>query len=65
MGVRRGYLGVSFVLADWQVRVFWSSGIVDRPSDCLYIRIILISGCTYRLSRYIPFSYQALLAYYR
>ena len=45
-GTRSGSLGASLVLADWQVRVLMSSGLVDRPSDCLYVRTITLSGCT-------------------
>ena len=33
-----------FVSADWQVRVFLSSGLVDRPSDHQYIPTIFMSG---------------------
>ena len=57
MGI--GSHGASFVLADWRVGVFWSSGYVDRPSERLYVRIIPLSGCMDRLSRYISFSPQA------
>ena len=35
MGPMRGSLGASFVPADWQVKVFWLSGIVDIPYDRL------------------------------
>ena len=58
MGAWRGSLGSSFVSADWRVRVLWSSGILDRPSDDLYVRTITMSGCIDRLSCYIPFSSQ-------
>ena len=34
------------------MRVFWSSGLVDRPSDRLYVRTIPLSGCMDRRSRY-------------
>ena len=61
-GTRRGSLGTLFVLADWQVRVFWSSGLVDRPSDLLYIRTIFLSEWMDRISRYIPFYSQAWMA---
>ena len=36
----RGSLGALSVPADWQVRVFGSSGIIGRPSDRLYVRTI-------------------------
>ena len=60
-----GYLGASFVSANWGVRVFWSSGLVDRPSDRIYVRTITLSGCMGRRSRYIPFYYQSWLAWHR
>ena len=34
------------------MRVFWLSGLVDRPSDRLYVHTIPLSGCTERRSRY-------------
>ena len=43
-GTWRGSLGASFVLAGWRVRVLWSYGLLDRPSDCLYVRTISLSG---------------------
>ena len=64
-GLLIGSVGESFILSDWRVRVFWSSGIVDIPSDRLYVRTIPLSGCMDRRSRYIPFSSQVLLDYYR
>ena len=63
--VKRGSLGASLVLADWQVRVFWSYVLVDIPSYHMYVCTIPLSGIMDRRSCYIPFSYQALLAYYR
>ena len=51
-GAVKGSLGVLFVLEDWQVRVFWLSGLVDRPSDRLCIHTIPLSGCMERRSRY-------------
>ena len=39
-------------MEDWLVRVFWSSSLVDRPSDCLYVLNIPISGCMNRRSCY-------------
>ena len=36
-------LGVLFVLADWQVGMFGLSGIVDRPSDRLFVWNITLS----------------------
>ena len=61
----RGSLGASFLSADWQVTVFWSSGLVDRPSDCLYVRNITLSGCMDRRYGYIHFSSQEWLACHR
>ena len=57
-----GYLGASLLLADWWVRVFWSSGIIDRQSNRLYVRTINLSGYIYIHSNYIPFYSQAWLA---
>ena len=57
--VKRVSLGALFVSADWRVRVFWSSVLVDKPSDSMYVRTIPLSGCIYRRSHYIPFSSQA------
>ena len=37
------------------MRVFCLSGLVDRPSDRLYVRNIPMSGYMERLSHYIPF----------
>ena len=55
-GPRRGVPGgASFLLLDWQVRVFWSSGIVDRPSGRMYIRNFPLSGCMDRCYHHIPF----------
>ena len=39
-GSYRGSLGELFLAADWQVRVFGLSGLVDRPSDHLPIQTI-------------------------
>ena len=47
-----GFLGMSFIAVDWLVRVFGSSGILGRPSECLYIRTIPIYGCMDRWSHY-------------
>ena len=52
MGLWIRSLGASFAPADWQMRVFWLSGIVDIPSDHLYVRTIHMSGCIDRRSRY-------------
>ena len=49
-------MGPLFVSEDWRVRVFWSSGIVDRPSKRLYVLTIPLSGCMDRHFRYTPFS---------
>ena len=62
MGPRRWYLGSSFVLADWQVRAFGTSGILDITSDHMYIRTITMFGCMGRRYRYTPFYYQACLS---
>ena len=48
----RRSLGAPFVSSDWQVRVLWSYGLVDRPFDCLCVRNINLSGCMDRRSRY-------------
>ena len=32
--------------------VFWLSGLVDRPSDCMYVHTIPLSGCMDRRSQY-------------
>ena len=50
-GLMRGSLGASFVSADWQVRVFWSSGIIYIPSDRLHIHTITLYGCMERRYR--------------
>ena len=50
MGPWRGSLGASIESADWRVRVFWSYGLVDRPSDRLYVHTIPMSGCMDRHS---------------
>ena len=54
-----------FVLVYCWVRVFWSSGIVDRPSDRLYAYTITLFRRTDRCSRYNPFSYQAWLSIWK
>ena len=54
-----GPRGSCSYLADWQVRVFWLSGLVDRPSYRLYVSTITLYGCMNRLSRYTPFYSQA------
>ena len=51
-GREGGSLGASFILADWRVRVFWLSGIIDRPSDRLHVHTIPMSGCMGRRSHY-------------
>ena len=50
-----GYLGASFVSTDWRVRVFWSSVLVDRPSEYLCVRNIPLYGYVDRRSRTSPF----------
>ena len=52
---RGGSLGALFLSADWQGRVFWSSVLVDRPSERLYIHTITLPGFMYRRSCYNPF----------
>ena len=37
------------------MRVFGNSGLVDRPSDCLYIHTITLYGCMDRHSCYTHF----------
>ena len=61
-GPSRGSLGASFLLADWQVRVFWPSGFVERPSERLYVRNIPLSGCTDIRPLYTSFYSQAWLS---
>ena len=65
MGPWRGSLGESIVLADQRVRVFKSSGLVDRTSDHPYVHNITLYRCTGILSHYIPFSSQSWLACHR
>ena len=57
-----GSLGASFVSADWRVRVFWSSGVVNRPSEHLYVYTIPLYRCIDRSPHYTPFYSQAWLA---
>ena len=64
-GTWRGFLGASFVLTDWKVRVFWLYGLVDRLSDRLYVRTITLYGCIYRCSHYAHFYSQAWLTRHR
>ena len=49
-GPLNGSLGASFVAADFQVRVLNPFGLVDGPSDCLYVHIIPLTGCMDRRS---------------
>ena len=51
-------MNASFVPADWRVRMFKTSVIVDRPSDRLSIWTIPLHGCMYRCSYYTTFSSQ-------
>ena len=44
-GPRSGSLGALLVPADWQVRLFGVSGIIDIMSNRLYIYTIPIYGC--------------------
>ena len=57
-----GYLGALFVLQDWRARVFGTSGIVDRPSDRLYVSTIHMSWWMDRRYWYTPSSSQEWLA---
>ena len=41
---KRGSQGELLVFADWRVRVIKLSGIVDRRSDCMYVRTIHLHG---------------------
>ena len=54
MGTRkRGHRGGgSFVPADWQVRLFGTSGIANRLYEHIYVRTITMSGCMEIQSRY-------------
>ena len=52
MGSWSRSLRVSFVSADWRLGVFCLSGLVDRPSNLLYLRNIPLSGCMGRRSHY-------------
>ena len=56
--VKRVPGGVVCTPEDCQVRVFGSSGSVDRPSDRLSVRTIPLSGSMERCSWYILFSSQ-------
>ena len=47
-----GSLRAFLVLFDWQVKVFGLSGIIDRPSERLYLRTNPLSGCMYIRSHY-------------
>ena len=55
MGSWSGSQGALAVPSDWQVRVFWMSGLIDRQSDRLYISTIPLYGCMDRRSCCIPF----------
>ena len=65
MVLRISSLMVSFVPADWRLRVFESSGGTDRMSDHIYIRTNPLYGFMKRRSCYVPFYSQALLACHR
>ena len=60
-----GSLGGASVPSYWQVRVFGSSGIVDRPCDHLYVITIPLYRYMDRRYCYIQFSHQAWLACHR
>ena len=65
MGPWMGSLGALFVSEDWRLRLFWLYGLVDRPSERLYVRNIPLSGCMERCSCYIPFYSQQWMAWHR
>ena len=44
--------GVIHTHAGWQVRVFGPSDLIDRPSECLYIRTVPPYGFIDRLLHY-------------
>ena len=52
MGLLIGSLRASLLMTYCQVRVFGSSGLVDIPSERLYVRTIPIYGCMDRCSSY-------------
>ena len=54
-GGEMGSLSASFVLADWRVRVFRPSVIVDRPSKFMYVNNIPLSGCMDKCYHNFPF----------
>ena len=56
-GPRSGSLVASLVPVGWQVRVFGISGLIDRPSDHMYVRTIPLSGCMCRRSCYKEIKY--------
>ena len=41
---RRGSLGTLFISVDWQVRVFWSSSLLDWPSVHMYYSSVWVHG---------------------
>ena len=47
-------LGASSIPADWILRVFELSGIIDRPSDHISVRTIPMSESMDIYSRYNP-----------
>ena len=59
-GLRSGSLGGLFLLRRiGKLRVFGPSGIIYRPSDCLSLLTIPLSGFMEKCSHYIPFSSQS------
>ena len=50
----KGSTRTSFVPADWQVRVFGPSGLIDIPYGCMYVQSIHMSGCLDIRSHYTP-----------
>ena len=60
MGTSRRSLGALFVSADWRVRVFWSSCLLDILSNRLYVSTITLSGCMDRRSCFMLLFYKPI-----
>ena len=56
---------MSFVPADWKVRVFGLSGIVDRIFEHLSVWTVTWSRCVYRRSGYMMFNSMECSTYYQ
>ena len=61
MGPWSGSLEELFVALDWQLRVFWLSGIINIPSDHIYACTIPLYRCMERRSYYTLSYYKKLL----